>query len=79
MKLDSTQSLLKEFLTAPPEQINRENIDNATQDVTSIINTVCKSLRFFGLTGCIFCDPSKHKKYGSVKVRLDSGRQSCDS
>ena len=41
--------------------------------------TVCKSLSFFGLTGCIFCDPSKHQKHVSVKVRPDNGRQSCDS
>ena len=40
MKLESMQSLLNEFLTKPLEQINRENIDNATQDVTSIINKV---------------------------------------
>ena len=40
MKLDSTQSLLNEFLTKPLEQINRDNIDNATQDVTSIINKI---------------------------------------
>ena len=40
MKLDSTQSLLNEFFTKPLEQLNRENIDNATQDVTSIINKV---------------------------------------
>ena len=40
MKLDSTQSLLNGFLTKPLEQINRENIDNATQDVTSIINKI---------------------------------------
>ena len=40
MKLDSTQSLLNELLTKPLEQINRDSIDNATQDVTSIINKV---------------------------------------
>ena len=40
MKIDSTQSLLNEFLTKPLEQINRDNIDNATQDVISIINKV---------------------------------------
>ena len=40
MKLDSMQSLMCEFLTKPLEQINRENIDNATQDVTSVINKV---------------------------------------
>ena len=40
MKLDSTQSLLDEYLTKPLEQINRDNIDNATQDVTSINNKV---------------------------------------
>ena len=40
MKLDSTQSLLNEFLTKPLEQINRDNIDNATQDATSIINKI---------------------------------------
>ena len=45
MKLDSTQSLLDEFLTKPLEQINRDNIDNATQDVTSIINKVMDTCR----------------------------------
>ena len=40
MKLESMQSLLNQFLTKPLEQINRENIDNATQDVTFIINKV---------------------------------------
>ena len=40
MKLDSAQSLLNEVFTKPLEQMNRENIDNATQDVTSIINKV---------------------------------------
>ena len=40
MKLDSMQSLFNESLTKPLEQINRENIDNVTQDVTSIINKV---------------------------------------
>ena len=39
-KLDSTQSLLDEVLTKRLEQINRDNIDNATQDFTSIINKV---------------------------------------
>ena len=41
--------------------------------------SVCKSLKFFLLIGCIVCDPLKHKKHGSVKVKLYSGRQSYDS
>ena len=40
MKLDSTKSLLNKFLTKRFEQINIENIDNTTQDVTSIVNKV---------------------------------------
>ena len=33
------------------------------------IISVCKGLRFFELTACIFCDPSKHKKCGSMKLK----------
>ena len=40
MNLGNIKSLMNDFLAKPVEQLNRYSVDNATKDVTSIINTV---------------------------------------
>ena len=40
MNLGNIKSLMNNFLAKPAEQLNRYSVDNATKDVTAIINTV---------------------------------------
>ena len=40
MNLGNIKSLMNDFLAKPVEQFNRYSVDNATKDVTSIINMV---------------------------------------
>ena len=65
MNLENIKSLMNDFLANPAEQFNRYSVDNATKDVTSIVNTVmitCLRTKWKGKTR----KPRFHNKKFSV-------------